>query len=75
MSDTQTLPDGASDGTNVAEVYILGACPNCNGPGLAIVKTTKDILDGATQFAEKCVLCGYVSTTRAWVGPNQPVAL
>lgn len=71
-----SLPDPINSLESVAEVYQLNSeCPVCAQNQLAIVKTTKDIIDGATQFAERCLFCGYVSTTRAWLGPNMPVAL
>jgi uncharacterized Zn finger protein len=76
MSDTQTLPDLVSSGESIADVYLLNMeCPTCSELKLAIVKTSKDIQDGATQLAEKCLSCGYVSTTRAWMGPSMPVTL
>jgi hypothetical protein len=75
MSDTQTLPDLVESGESIAEVFNLKVeCPVCTTE-LRIVKTSKDVRDGAEQFAERCLNCGYVSTTRAWRGPNMPVSL
>ena len=75
MGDTQSLPNLVESGESIAEVYNLKTeCPVCTAE-LRIVKTTKDVRDGAEQFAERCLSCGNVSTTRAWLGPNMPVSL